>query len=51
MYAFFLQLNICIVYHVPMMSWDKIEMGMYVNGKLKKMAVMKAPNFSDVRIA
>ena len=44
----YLQHNICIVYHVSKKPWSKSEMCIYIDGELKKVAVMKAPNFTDV---
>ena len=38
------------MYHISKKPWGKSEMSIYIDGELKKVAVMKAPNFSDVSL-
>ena len=44
-----LQYSISIVYSVPKRPWGKSEVQIYIDGEVKKIAVMRTPNFSDVR--
>lgn len=46
--SFPLQYSISIVYNVPKRPWGRSEVQIFVNGGLKKIAVMRTPNFSDV---
>ncbi len=45
-----IQYSIGIVYNVPRRPWGKSEIQIYVDGELKRVAVMKTPYFSDVSI-
>lgn len=46
---FVLQYSISVVYSVPKRPWGRSEVQIYINGELKKITVMRTPNFSDVR--
>ena len=45
----FLQHSVCVVYRGSKMPWQKGDMQLFVDGKLRKTAAMKGPNLSDVR--
>ena len=46
-----MQYSVGIVYNVPRRLWAKSEIQIFVDGELKKVAIMKTPNFSDVSVA